>query len=122
MFCDKPPSNNREVPLNFMRKLWDEFIMGKHVNYFDIGELQGLGLESAQDRENARCDDVLGPHPPRRRSGPPTQHPPIADNLQQVKLSISSLTCSLVQHNVFVALSGKEVPANDIDRGVGGLA
>jgi hypothetical protein len=41
MVFDEPPYNNREMPLYFMRKLWDEFILGKHVNYFDIGDFQG---------------------------------------------------------------------------------
>jgi hypothetical protein len=85
-----------EVPLYFMRKLWDDFIMGKHVNYFDIEEFQGVGLGSAQDREHARHDPMLVPRPPRRRPDPPTQHPPVVERLQQTKLVISSLTCSLV--------------------------
>jgi hypothetical protein len=34
----KTPCNNMEMPLYFMRKLWAEFILGKHVNYFDIGD------------------------------------------------------------------------------------
>jgi hypothetical protein len=38
MVFDKPPYNNREVPLYFLRKLWTEFVLGHHVNYFDIGE------------------------------------------------------------------------------------
>jgi hypothetical protein len=32
MVFDKPPCNNMEMPLYFLRKLWIEFIMGKHVN------------------------------------------------------------------------------------------
>jgi len=32
MVFDKPPYNNMDIPLYFMRKLWLEFIMGKHVN------------------------------------------------------------------------------------------
>jgi hypothetical protein len=40
--------------------------------------------------------------------------------LQEVKIAISSLNCSLVEQNSFVALSGKELPLSDIDRGVGG--
>jgi hypothetical protein len=38
MVFDKPPCNNKEVPLYFLRKLWVEFVLGHHVNYFDIGE------------------------------------------------------------------------------------
>jgi hypothetical protein len=47
MGFDKTPCNNREVPLYFLRKLWEEFILGHHVNYFDIGDFQGLGRGSA---------------------------------------------------------------------------
>jgi hypothetical protein len=36
MVFDKPPYNNIEVPLHFLCKLWVEFIMGLHVNYFDM--------------------------------------------------------------------------------------
>jgi hypothetical protein len=32
MVFDKPPCNNREMPLYFLRKLWDEINLGKHVN------------------------------------------------------------------------------------------
>jgi hypothetical protein len=93
--------------------------MGKHVNYFYIGYFHGVGRGSAQDQEHARHDPELGPHPPRRRPDPPTQHPPVAKNLQQVKLAISSLTHSLVQHKNFVALSRQEMSTSEIDRGVG---
>ena len=55
MVFEKSPNNNMEVPLYFPKKLWVEFMLGLHVNYFDIGEFQGLALGSAQDREHARC-------------------------------------------------------------------
>jgi hypothetical protein len=32
MVFDKPPCNNREMPLYFLRKLSVDFIMGKHIN------------------------------------------------------------------------------------------
>jgi hypothetical protein len=41
MVFDKTYYNNWEVPLYFLCKLWAEFIMGIHVNYFDIGILGG---------------------------------------------------------------------------------
>jgi hypothetical protein len=47
MVFDKPPYNNRDVPLYFLHKLWAEFILGLHVNYFDIGVFQGGGVGSA---------------------------------------------------------------------------
>jgi hypothetical protein len=51
---DETLCNNKKVPLYFLRKLWVELVLGQHVNYFDIGELQGLGHVSTQDRENFR--------------------------------------------------------------------
>lgn len=38
MVFDKAPSNNGEVPLYFLTKLWEEFVMGQHVNNFYIFE------------------------------------------------------------------------------------
>ena len=32
MVFDKPPCNNMEMPLYFLRKLWVDFIMRNHVN------------------------------------------------------------------------------------------
>jgi hypothetical protein len=63
MVFHKPPCNNREVPLYSFRKLWEEFLLGYHVNYFDIGDFQWVGLGSAQDQEGVRCDPMLGPFP-----------------------------------------------------------
>jgi hypothetical protein len=34
-----------------------------YVNYFDIGELQGVGHGSTHDRENVRHDPMLIPFP-----------------------------------------------------------
>ena len=81
MVFDKAPNNNMEVPLYFLRKLWEEFVLRLHVNYFDITEFQGVGLGFAQDRERARCNPMLGPPPPRRMPVPPMQHPPIGGNI-----------------------------------------
>jgi hypothetical protein len=49
MVFDRPSCNNLEVPQYFLRKLWAEFELGYHVNYFDITEFQGVSLGSAQD-------------------------------------------------------------------------
>ena len=38
MAFDKAQNNNMEVPLYFLRKLWAKFVLGLHVNYFDITE------------------------------------------------------------------------------------
>ena len=49
MVFDKPPCNNVEVSQYFLRKLWDEFVLGFHVNYFNITEFQGIGFVLAQE-------------------------------------------------------------------------
>ena len=71
MVFDKAPNNNMEVPLYFLRKLWVEFVIGLHVNYFDVTEFQGAGLGSPQDQERARRNPMLGPRPLRRMPIPP---------------------------------------------------
>ena len=38
MVFDEDPYGNKDIPLYFLRKLYAEFILGKHVNYFDILE------------------------------------------------------------------------------------
>jgi hypothetical protein len=39
-----------EVPLYFLKKLWVEFVLGLHVNYFDIGEFQMIGHGSSKEQ------------------------------------------------------------------------
>jgi len=63
MEFDKRPCNNREVPLYFLRKLWEEFILGHHVNYFEISDFHGIGIGFARDQKNAWCDLMLGTFP-----------------------------------------------------------
>ena len=63
MVFDEDPHGNRDIPLYFLGKLYAEFILGKHVNYFDILEFQGVGHGLPQDRQGARidpkmCDDL----------------------------------------------------------------
>ena len=38
------PHGNRDIPFYFLRKLYAEFILGKHVNHFDILEKVGHGI------------------------------------------------------------------------------
>jgi hypothetical protein len=49
MVFDKPPCNNKEVPLYFLQKLWAKFILGRHVKYFDMGDFHRVGRGSSQD-------------------------------------------------------------------------
>lgn len=71
---DEEPHGNRDMPLYFLWKLYAEFILGKHVNYFDILEFQGIGQGMHHNREHSRADPNRV-HPPNRPRNPPT--PPI---------------------------------------------
>ena len=48
MVFDKPPCNNVEVPQYFLKKMWAKFVLGFHVNYFDVTEFQGVDFGSTQ--------------------------------------------------------------------------
>ena len=69
---DEDPHGNIDIPLYFLRKLYAEFILGKHVNYFGILEFQVVGSGMPQNREHAR-DDPNRVHPPPHPQTPP--HP-----------------------------------------------
>ena len=45
MVFDENLHGNCHIPLYFLRRLYARFILGKHVNYFDILEFQGVGGE-----------------------------------------------------------------------------
>lgn len=57
---DVHPCNNREVPQYFLRKLWAEFLMGEHVNYFDIAKSLSHGLGSSQVHPATRRNPLRG--------------------------------------------------------------
>ena len=50
MVFDEDPHGNRDIPFYFLRKLYAEFILGKHVNYSDILKFHGVGHGMPQDR------------------------------------------------------------------------
>ena len=66
MVFDIPMHYNREVPLYFLQKLYAYFVMGKHVNYFDMLGFQGMGRRIPQNQPNARNRDfnrqIPAPH------------------------------------------------------------
>ena len=43
MVFNEDPHGNRDIPLYFLRKLYIESILEKHVNYLEILEFQGVG-------------------------------------------------------------------------------
>ena len=80
MVFDIPPHNNREVPLYFLRKLYVEFVMGKHVNYFDMLGFQGVGRGMPQHRPNSRHRDS-NPQIPAPRAQLPREDIPTAHDM-----------------------------------------
>ena len=56
MVFDEDLHGSCHIPLYFLRKLYTEFILGKHVNYFDILEFHGVGGVMPQHREHAQVD------------------------------------------------------------------
>ena len=77
-----PPHNNREVPMYFHQKLYAEFVMGKHVNYFDMLGFQGVGSGMPQHQPDARHRDanpkILAPHAQLPRADIPPTHDMVA--------------------------------------------
>ena len=56
MVFDEDPHGNRDIAFYFLKKLYAEFILGKHVNYFDLLELHGVGHGITQYRQGMRND------------------------------------------------------------------
>jgi hypothetical protein len=75
------------------------------MNYFDIDDFQGVGRGSAHERDNSKCDPMLGPPPTRRNHKSPFKHPPIAEGLHHAQVALSALTRIILQHGSCVALS-----------------
>ena len=75
MVFDEDPHGDRHIPFYFLRKLYAEFILGKHVHYFYILEFQGVGHEMPQDREGDKTNPNCVPHPPHTPK-PPRVYPP----------------------------------------------
>ena len=91
MVFDIPPHNNREVLLYFLRKLYVEFVMGKHVNYFDMLGFQGVGRGIPQHRPNARHRDSNAQIPAPHAQIPRENIPPIHDMVAQTQEAFFTL-------------------------------
>ena len=101
MVFDEDPHGNRDIPFYFLRKLYAEFILGKHVNYFDILEFQGVGHGIAHDREGARTDPNHVPCPPRTPK-PPRLYPPAGPMIEITREALFDLVDTLLQHGADV--------------------
>lgn len=113
MVFDRPLCNNLEVPQYFLQKLWAEFELGYHVNYFDINEFQGVGLGSSPVQPQAHRNPLRGPPAPRREPNPPPQPPGFGSGLDEIHDSIRCATHDLLRHTKCVAMSSQS--REDID-------
>ena len=110
MVFDEDPHGNRDIPFYFLRKLYAEFILGKHVNYFDLLGNQGVGHGMPQDREGARTDPNHVPRPPRTPK-PPRVYPPTGPVIEYTQEALLDMAETLLEH-------GTDVQGN-VDQGDG---
>ena len=75
--------------------------MGKHVNYFDILEFQGVGHGMPKDREGTRIDPNLLPHPPCTPK-PPWVYPPAVPVIEYTQEAIFDMVDTLLEHGTDV--------------------
>ena len=108
MVFDMPPHNNREISLYFLRKMYVEFVLGKHVNYFDILSFQGISGGIPQNLPNARLQDVGHPILAPRRQFPGPDVPPVHRIIPQTRDAYLSLTREVVRQSTMVQHMGEE--------------
>ena len=110
MVFNEDPHGNRDIPFYFLRKLYVEFILGKHVNYFNLLCFQGVGHGIPQDREGSRADPNCVP----RSLGtpkPPWLYHPACPMIESTQEALFDLADALLQH-------GTDVQGN-VDQGAG---
>ena len=95
MVFDEYPHGNRDMPLYFLRKLYAEFMLGKHVNYIDILEFQGVARGMPQNKEHAR-DDPNRLHPSLYPRNPPHLYPASSSVFDQTQDALLQLSETLL--------------------------
>ena len=95
------PHGNRDIPFYFLRKLYGEFILGKHVNYFDILEFQGVGHGMPQDTEGAGTNPNRVARPPCTPK-PPRVYPPMGLVIDDTQEALFDLEDTLLQHGTII--------------------
>ena len=98
MVFDIPPHNNKEVPLYILWNLYEEFVMGKHVNYFDMLGFQGVGRGMPQNRPNSRHRDANPQIPTPHSQLPRADIPPAHDMVSQTLEEFMTLTEMVSRH------------------------
>ena len=110
MVFDEDPHGSRDIPFYFLRNLYIEFILGKHVKYFDILGFQGVGHGMPQDREGARTDPNRVPRPPHTPK-PHWIYPLVGFVIEDTQEALFDLADTLLQY-------GTDVQGN-VGQGVG---
>ena len=103
-----PPHNNREIPLYFLWKMYAKFVLGKHINYFDILAFQGIDGGMPQNRPNSRLRDVDHPIPTPRRKFPGLDVPHVHHVIPQKHDAFFSLARVVVHHSTMLQHMGEE--------------
>ena len=101
MVFDEDPHGNKDIPFYFLRKLYVEFILGKHVNYFDILGFQSVGHGMPQDREGIRTDPNRVPCPPHTPK-PLQLYPLVGPVIEDTQEALLDLADTLLQHGTDV--------------------
>ena len=110
MVFDEDPHGNRDIPFYFLTKWYAEFILEKHVNYFNHLGNQGVGHGMPQDREGARIDPNRVPRPPCPPK-PPRIYPLAGPVIEYTQEALLDMAETLLEH-------ATDVQGN-VDQGVG---
>ena len=102
MVFDIPPHNNMEVPLYFLQKLYAEFVMGKHLNYFDMLGFQGVGRGMPQHRPHARHRHANPQIPTPHAQLPRVDIPPAHDMVSQTQEAFFTLAEMVSRHTTTI--------------------
>ena len=106
MVFDSPPHNNREMPLYFLRKLYAEFVLHKHVNYFSYLDFQGIGGRMPQNRPNARVQDPNRPIPAPRAPLHGPDVPPATHVVAETRDAFLTLARVVLRHSTTLQQMG----------------
>ena len=106
MVFDSPPHNNREMPLYFLQKLYAEFVLHKHVNYFSYLDFQGIGGGMPQNRPNARVQDPNHPIPAPRAPLHGPDVPPATRVVAETRDAFLSLARVVLRHSTTLQQMG----------------
>ena len=86
----------------FLHKFYAEFVMGKHVNYFDMLGFQGVGMGMPQRQPHARHRDANPQIRAPRAQLPRADIPPAHDMVAQTQEAFLTLAEMVSQHTTTI--------------------